>query len=136
MVMALDMPARVDAVQKVLAKYRGTPFEWGERDCVRMARTLLVKLGHKPPKLPRYSTEKSAIKRLKEAGFDSVEDMLGSMLVEIEPAKRLAGDLATVKGDGRISAIVVCAGGKWLGWPADEPAFSVVNLTPDRVYRV
>jgi hypothetical protein len=134
--MKTDMPARVAGTQKVLSKYRGKPFEWGKNDCVRMARTQLVAMGHKPPKLPRYNSEKTAIRRLKEAGFDSVEDMLGSMLVEIEPARRLAGDLATVKGEGKISAIVVCAGGKWLGWPADEPAFSVVNLTPDRVYRV
>lgn len=134
---AIDLPARTAATQKTLAKYRGKPFEWGQSDCLRMARSQLVALGHRPPKLPRYSSEITAIRQLKKAGFDSVDALLGSMLPEIDPARRLPGDLGTVRGEGKIGAIVVCAGGKWLGWLADEPEFCVIaNLTPDKVFRV
>lgn len=132
----MNAAERAQAVQSALAKYRGTAFEWGKTDCLHLARSVLVKIGAKGlPKPPNYSTELQAIRRLKKQGHDSLESLLLAYCIEIPPAWAVVGDIGTVAGDGRISAAVVCAGGSWLGWPADHPEFAVVKLTPERAYR-
>ena len=132
----MNTATRALAVQAALKKYRGTVFAWGSNDCLRLARTVLVKIGAVGlPKIPRYSSELTAIRRLKEQGHDTLEALLMDHCIEVPPSMALPGDLGVLKGDGAISAIVVSAGGKWLGWPADHPTFAVVSAKPERVFR-
>ncbi|GLQ20399.1 DUF6950 family protein [Algimonas porphyrae] len=127
---------RAEAVQSALDKYRDTSFEWGRNDCLRLARTVLVGIGAKGlPRIPRYGSELTAIRRLKEQGHDTLENLLAEHCVEIPPSMALPGDLGTIKGDGALSAIVVCAGGKWLGWPAETAVFAPVGLRPEQLFR-
>ena len=132
----MNAAERALAVQSGLDKYRDTVFAWGSTDCLRLARSVLIKMGAKGlPRIPNYSTETQAIRRMKEQGHRSLESLLGAHCIEIPPAMAMVGDLGTVRGDGSLSAIIVCAGGKWLGWPADYPTFAVVTVSPDRVFR-
>lgn len=134
----MNTASRAQAVQKALDKYRGTAFAWGDTDCLHLARTVLVGIGAKGlPRLPRYSTERAALRQLKKQGHYTLESLLAEYCIEIPPAMAVPGDVATIQGEGALSAIVVCAGGKWLGWPADAdgPHFGSLTLTPDRVFR-
>lgn len=140
----MNTALRAAAVQKTLGKYRGKPFVWGESDCLRMARSVLVSLGVKGlPRLPTYSSELTAIRRLKQQGHDTLDGLLSEHCIQIPPSMALPGDLGVVRGAGSLSAIVVSAGGKWLGWPAEDAPFAVVTLYdedgqpthPDTAYR-
>lgn len=127
---------RAEAVQKALTKYRNKPFKWGATDCIKCARTVGVKLSAAPlPKVPSYSSEKTAIRRLKEMGYDTLEDLLLSVCIEIPPAFAIPGDVGTVKGNASLSAVIVNAGPVWLGWSADHPVFAVMTVKPERVFR-
>ncbi|MGB6229869.1 MAG: hypothetical protein WBF53_07055 [Litorimonas sp.] len=130
---------RAETVDRILKEYRGREFAWGRADCVRAARRLLVALGAKGlPRMTdiRYSSERTALRRLKEQGHDSLESLLSTYCTEIPVAWALPGDLGTIRGDSSLSAITVCAGPAWLGWTAESPDFSVLTLTPERVFRL
>jgi len=127
---------RARATEKTLNKFRGKEFEWGTRDCITLARTQLVNMGHKVKRIPRYSGLKTAIKRLNDAGHKDVESLISSMCLEIPPSLMIVGDLASVKGEGGLSALVVCVGNKFIGYPSEHPYCSVVDLLPERAWRV
>lgn len=134
----MNTAARAQAVQRALDKYRETQFSWGDTDCLHLVRTVLVGIGARGlPRLPTYSTERAAIRQLKKRGYDSLEGLLSEYCMEIPPAMALPGDVGTIRGNAALSAGVVCAGGKWLGWPHpdDGPHFGPLNLTPSRVFR-
>ena len=132
----MNAATRAQAVQSALKKYRGKPFSWGCNDCLNLARTVLVKIGAKGlPKIPPYKSELTAIRRLKEQGYDTLESLLSAYCIEIPPAWAVVGDIGVIEGDCALPALVVSAGGKWLGWPADHPTFAVVTIKPDRVFR-
>ena len=132
----MNTAQRALAVQHALEKYRDTSFKWGARDCIKCARTVGAKLSTKPlPKMPPYSSELTAIRRLKEKGHDTIESLLSAHCIEIPPAMGMTGDIGTIKGNGHLSAVVVSAGGVWLGWAADHPVFGALTLTPERVFR-
>ena len=132
----MNIVNRVEITQKTLDKYRGKPFEWGKRDCLRMARTQLIGAGYKVPRIPNYSSAKTAFRRLREAGFESIEDMLANYCLDIPSSLILPGDLATVRGDNELSAIVISTGGKFIGFPSEQPFCCVVDVIPERVFRV
>jgi hypothetical protein len=122
---------RVAAVQRALKKYDGTVFKWGEHDCLRLARTVLVGCGATLPRLPTYSTERAAIRQLKKAGHDSLASLLREHCQEWPAAFGLAGDVGVVRGDGALDALVVRTdNGKWLGWYGSNGPFGVLRF-PD-----
>lgn len=129
---------RIEATKKTLAKFEGKFYELGSCDCIHLARSQMVNMGHNVPKIPNYSTPIAALRRLKKLGHDSLEGLLSEHCFEISPASMLVGDLATVRGsnDDGISAIVIYAGSKFLGFPAETGKFEVVSLTPERAFRV
>jgi hypothetical protein len=132
----MNTAQRARAVEETRLKYRGKPFVWGSEDCLHLARTVLIKVGATGiPRLPNYSNEMQAIRQLKKQGHSSLESLLSDYCIEIPPALATPSDLGVITGEGSLSAIGVCAGGKWLGWPADYPTFAVVSMKPDRVFR-
>lgn len=128
-----DLLRRQRALARVMTKYRGRPLDWAQADCVRMARTLLVAMGHRVPKLPRYATLPGAARALKATGHDSVEALLDGLLPRIAPAAMLPGDLALMEGDGAFDAIALCLGQKLWGWHQDNALAEPVVMTPRAV---
>lgn len=60
---------------------------------------------------------------MKAGGYETLADIFdGLSLPRIAPAAMLVGDLAMLPGEDGFDAIVICAGGKLLGWHglADE----------------
>ena len=134
-----DLPTRVAAVRKVAAKYEGKPFAYGTADCIRLARSTLVALGAKGlPRTPRYTSEKTALRRLAEAGHESLESLIAAHATPIPASRALPGDLGILPGAGALRACVVYAGnGLWLGWHAAYPGgLRAVRVGVEQVFRV
>ena len=117
----IDLERRRVATQKTLDRYRNKSFDWQRGiTCVHLARYHLKQMGHKPETLPRIRSAFAAKKAMNERGWDSVTDMLDSMLPRITPARMKLGDLATVAGDSGFDSILICAGPfKMMGWHPD-----------------
>jgi hypothetical protein len=133
-----ELLRRHAAVEAAVAKYRGKPLDYRNADCIRMARTVLVKLGHKPAKLPRYSNLLGARRALKAKGFDTIDSLLGSMLPRIAPSSALPGDLLVVEGDSGLDCIwIALGGGRGLGWHVDAQEAVIVSIEKVKAaYRV
>lgn len=119
---------RIAALEKTLAKYRGKPFIWGVSDCGKLARSHLVNMGHRPPRLRTYKSAIGAKTVIRELGFESLEALLDSMLPRIAPARMLPGDIALMEGDGVLDAITISVGRKVFGWHQDGDG--AVIITP------
>jgi hypothetical protein len=129
---------RNDALAKTLAKYRGRKFEWGVNDCAKMLRSHLVNMGHrKLPKIGHYRSAVGAKRALKDVGFDTLEQLLDSLLPRIAPAAMLAGDVALMEGDEVLGAVTICVGPKVMGWHQDsEVPVNIVPLQIKAAWRV
>lgn len=135
----MNIPERVRITEKTLHKFYAKPFSWGDTDCLRLARFHLVGFGHSLPRIPRYNGALSAMRQLKAQGVDSVEGLLSKYLAgaEIPHSMMLPGDLATVRSDDPISAIIVSVGnGKFMGWAKEAVGLRVVSVLPERAWRV
>jgi len=128
-----ELVRRQRALAFVMEKYKGKPCDFVEADCVRMARTLLVKMGRRGlPKMPRYSDLPGARRALKAAGFKNLTELFDSLLERIPPATMLPGDLALLADDAGMGAAAVNYGnGKLLGW--HEDAEEAVVMTAHRI---
>lgn len=112
---------RRDAAAATKARFDGRTFKWSSNDCVRMAAFHLRKLGYKPvmPKAGTYHTPLGAMKALRAAGFERLEDALAATgLTPIAPAQALVGDIVALPGEGDLwPALTVALGnGRVLGF--------------------
>ncbi|AHE57436.1 DUF6950 family protein [Sphingomonas sanxanigenens] len=121
-----DLLRRQAATEATLARFRDKPLVFGRTDCVAIARWHLVQLGYLPPPLPKYRTAIGAARAASKVG--GMEAMLDALLERITPAAALLGDLAMLEGDKGLPAIVICAGGKMMGWHEDSDR--LVAMTP------
>lgn len=113
-----EMVRRQQATQTTLDRYRPKVFDWRTGiTCVHLARFHLKAMGHHVPTVPRIRSALAAKRALQSNGWESVEDMLDSMLPRIAPSMMLLGDLAVVPGEDGFASIMVCAGPQTLiGW--------------------
>lgn len=131
--MRLDLNARAVATQKTVNKYNGSVFAYGKNDCLRMLRSHLVNMGHQPPRIPRYSSAVTGLKRLRELGHKNMKSLLDSLLVEIAPASAMIGDVVLLKGDGALDAIGLCVGNKIACWHEESEKFCMVVVPVDNI---
>lgn len=93
---------RTAAAQAVVDRYNGRAFAWGRADCVRLAAYALRKMG-RPVSLIKagdYSSLRGALKALRRAGFDGLEQAVDAQgLFRIPPAMALPGDLIGLPSD-------------------------------------
>ncbi|MEO9521708.1 MAG: hypothetical protein ABJC88_17025 [Parasphingorhabdus sp.] len=127
-----ELVKRQAATEATLAKYRDKPmsFEDGQT-CVHMARFHLVKLGHKPQKMPRVRSLIGAKRALKDNGWETTADMLDAILPRIKPAEMRLGDLAVMEDDSGLGAVVISAGMGWskvFGWHEDAQGLAIMDV--------
>jgi len=135
--MKTELEIRRAATAATQKKFSGRPFKWGEVDCIRMARSHAVKMGHKPPRLPRYSTPQAAIRNIKKMGFESVDEILASMFPKISLASARMGDFVVAEGEAGIDAVFISLGRKIMGFHAEADELVVVDPEVVKsVYRV
>jgi len=125
-----ELERRRVATEKTLHRYRGKVFDWSSGiTCVHLARFHLKNMGHKPETLPRFRSALGAKKALRERNWESVAEMLDSMMPRIAPARMMLGDLALVPGDAGLDAIFICAGPlKAFGWAVDQDSMAMVDI--------
>ena len=114
----LDLAARAAATEAVVGKYRHRAFDWNSRaTCVHLARAQMRALGHRPPSVPDFRSPRGALTALRKAGFDTFEDLLGSMLMRVAPLAMIVGDIGLLPGEPPFqSAVIAAGGGKVFGW--------------------
>lgn len=112
---------RAGATNKTRAKYKAQDFEWGKKDCIHMARSHLIRFGHRPPRLPKYNSALTAVRALKRAGYNDLIELFDSFLPRIAPASALIGDIILMDdgGAGPLDAITISVGENVMGWHED-----------------
>lgn len=126
---------RQRALEKVMKRFGGRPFELGANDCVKLAHFHLKALGHKLPSTGHYKTAAQAAAALKKQGAKNLEQLLDKHLERIPPAMMLPGDLAMPPSDPEAPAskfgtvMVAITPRKFLGWHPDHESLAVMELT-------
>jgi hypothetical protein len=131
-----ELIRRKDATEATLARYRGKAFDWSKGiTCVHLARCHMRKMGHTPPPMPRFRSAFAARQAMTERGWNTVSEMLDSILERIPPSRMLLGDLAVAPSDeGGMGSIMVCAGPhKLMGWREDAPELVMLDVTLDQL---
>ena len=111
---------RHEALAKTIETYRNKPFVWGKSDCMKLARTHVRNMGHRPPASPPYSSIVGARTALKKTGFDTLEGLLDSLLPRITPAAMLPGDIGLIEHpESPFDSVVISLGRKVFCWHED-----------------
>lgn len=124
----MNLVARAEATEKVVARFRNRPFDWSERaTCIHLARAQMRALGHRPPAIPDFRSALGARKALERTGCASLQALLDSMLPRIAPLSAWVGDLMLVPGKEPFGeALAISAGGALLMYHAE--ADGVANV--------
>ena len=89
--------------EAVIDDIRRTPFAWGEHDCgpALAGRVVLAVTGEDvaAPFRGKYRTASEAVRMVREAGFDDLADLVGSILPEIHPSRARVGDIVAYRMD-------------------------------------
>lgn len=124
----MNLAQRAAVTQATWNKYRGRAFDWKGSTCVHVLRSHLRAMGHKPPKMPSFQSPIGAKRALKAMGADDLADLMrGLGLLEIGAAEMIVGDVAILPGDEGFDAIVICAGGKFMGWHGAAVEFQGID---------
>lgn len=85
-------------------RQRRDPFAWGRHDCAlglaAGAVTALTGADLAAPWRGRYRSPSSARRALHKAGFNTLADLVASLLPEIPPAFADVGDIGVIAADG------------------------------------
>ena len=111
--MTTDLQARLAAFNETKAHFDKRQFSWGSVDCLKVARYHSIKMGHKPPRPPRYSSLAGAIRALKKMGVSTCDELLDNHFLKIPPAAAIVGDLLVSSGEDGMDAIMISAG-RWI----------------------
>ncbi|PRD45333.1 hypothetical protein C5748_03820 [Phyllobacterium phragmitis] len=83
-----------------------TPFQWGIHDCGPSLAGRIVKAITGADLCAEYhgtySDALGAARIIREAGFTSLAEMVGSMLPQAHPSEACIGDIAAIEADGPI----------------------------------
>ena len=81
-------------LRQVIAEHLALPIEWGVSDCSLFADAVLAMTGFDPVAGVRgYNSERSALRNLRRAGYETTADLVAAQFQEIDPAHAQRGDL-------------------------------------------
>ena len=120
----MTLVERKNGTQKTLDAFKDAELSWGDDSpamtCAHILHDHLVNMGHSPPTVPDFSSPAEAHRAMKEMGYDSLSDMLDTLLEPIAPAYMKLGDVVIAPGEGGMEAVLICAG-----------PFKLFGLSPD-----
>lgn len=126
-----EMLLRQSVMRQTMLRFRRRPFKYGSGDCIAMLGFHLVKAGVPVPVLPQYRSLVGAVRALKRRGFDTVEQLVGSLgLDPIAPAMMRLGDVATIGGHDGLSSAVIAEGQMVFGYHEDALADGATMIVP------
>jgi hypothetical protein len=120
------------ATEATMAEFSDRPFEWGKSDCVSIVIYHAGQLGRADdiPELKPYSTPTGALRRLKEMGFDTLEELMDSVFERIPVNSTINGDFVLLAGDSDgLDALGVKAGHFIFGFHQDSECPKVCILS-------
>ena len=97
-----SLATRVRVAEATGEKFAGRPFEWGERDCLRMVAFALREFGYAPPlrAAGSYRTLIGAHRALKRTGFATLDAWIDAWgLQRIPPASALPADVLALPSE-------------------------------------
>lgn len=130
--MVNELIKRRNATQATLDAYRGVGFDWSCSSCVHLLHTHLSNAGYVLPEMPDINGPTSALRALRENGWETVSDLLDAFCEPIPPAMMKMGDVALFESAAGLDAIFICAGPhKMFGWREDHNDLVTVDVTLD-----
>jgi hypothetical protein len=109
-----ELDRRREATQATADRFKGKTLDWKNGlHCVRMLHSHLREMGWRSPKLPTLPRVRSALaarQALKARGWDSVTEMLDSLLEPIPAAKMRLGDVAVTPGQEGLDCVMINLG--------------------------
>jgi hypothetical protein len=103
-------------LDEMLEKIRRTPFDWSGGDCAIALGAAAVRAitgeDLAAEYRGKYSTAASALKVMKEAGFDDLADLVASMLPEIPVSFARTGDIVTIEKDDEFKSTIGVVNGE------------------------
>jgi len=129
--MITDLEARRIAFNATYEKWSGREYSIGSVDCMKVARFHALQMGHRPPRMPRYSTNLGAVRNIKKMGFDNCEELIGSLYPKIPIARAILGDLLIGDGEDGLDAIFISAGRQILGF--HEQSDTLEFILPEKL---
>lgn len=117
---------RTRVAQAVADEYLHREFAWGDYDCARLAHAALKALGLRSPltEVPRYTTERGALKAMRRLGLGPLDQVIDSLGFDrISPASTLPADLVGFQpqtGAFGVALGVVMSGGRCLAFVDHE----------------
>lgn len=115
------MTRRRDWVERLVAaldRISGESFSLGRSDCFTLAMDVVEALTGSDPwssERGRYRTMPGAARRLRAAGFASMEAFVASLGPAVHPASAGRGDIGIAAASDGSAAVVVFDGAHWLG---------------------
>lgn len=94
-------------LDEVLRRFATLPFEWGASDCVCLAGACGIAITGKDfvERFRPYTSELSAMRRLRAAGFASVEAAAASLLPDRQIGRAETGDLGVYR-TGELGVVI------------------------------
>lgn len=130
-----ELERRRRATARTLAHYQERSFDWRRQaTCLHMARFQMKAMGHSPPRMPPLRSALRARRELERRGFDTVTELLDSLMPRIAPAEMRLGDLAVIPGDEAAGAagfecvLINVAPRKFAGWHPDSFLMAVMDI--------
>lgn len=129
-----DLQRRAAATLATEAEFYDKPFDWSkEATCVHLMRYHAAQMGHDMPFVPRFRSALSAVRAIKQAGFEGIEAMMDSMFPRIPAAFMKTGDVMALPGDAGFSSLLIRGSVRqFLGWHQDAAGCTI--LTADMSY--
>mgnify|MGYP000486486154 CR=1 FL=1 len=120
----MNMTERRDATHKTFSRWKDHSAGWDGNSCAHAWHTHLVNMGHEMPEMPVFDSPTSAIRALKERGWNNLSEMLDHFLTRIPPSAMLLGDVALVDGQDNLESILIfMAPRKFMGLDVNEDKF-------------
>lgn len=96
----MESITRQKAAQAVTDAFILQDFQWGERDCLKLALAAVEAAGLAVPDLPKYSTELGAAKALKKADHADLVAAIDSLgFARVAPMAAWPCDIIAIEGD-------------------------------------
>ena len=92
---ATPLERRHANTRATMQKFGAKTFKWGGCDCAKLAAFHLRRFGHTPPQTGGYRSLRTAKARIAALGFETMPDLIASLLPEIPPASALMGDVVS-----------------------------------------
>lgn len=125
-----------------IEKMRKTPFRWGTNDCGPSwaGEAVATMTGRENP-LGRYTgtynSKKTAVKVMREAGFENLKDLMAAELGEpLHPSRGYIGDIAVIHDDSELKYSLGIVNGERVFFRTKDGIGTLDLLECDSIFKV